>query len=229
MVARDVGQAARFAKPPCRRYPGAAMPTSYIVVDDFLENPEGIRAQALGLDYPEQTGNYPGRNSLQRLDLPGLSDYVSHLTGEPLKPVEPLQSHGKCRLTLASDPKNARVHVDDSQWSGILYLSRPQDCRGGTRFFRHKATNTDRAPINDGEAQATGFADVAEACNTILAKDSLRASAWEKTFEIPMRFNRLVLLRPWFWHTACPGFGNSVENGRLIQVMFFTLDPARMR
>jgi hypothetical protein len=221
--------AAWFAKPPRRRYSGAAMPTSYIVVDDFLENPEGIRRQALGLDYPEQTGTYPGRNSLQRLELPGLSDYVSHLTGEPLKPIEPLQSHGKCRLTLASDPKNALIHVDDSQWSGILYLSRPQDCRGGTRFFRHKATNTDRAPINDAEAQAMGYATVAEACNTILAKDSQRLSAWEKTFEIPMRFNRLVLLRPWFWHTACPGFGNSVENGRLIQVMFFTLDPARMR
>lgn len=205
------------------------MATSFIIIDDFLENPDHIRTLALGLDYPPQTGNYPGRNSVQRLELPGLADYVSQVTGEPLKPIEPLQSHGKCRLTLASDPKVARVHVDDSQWSGILYLSRPQDCRGGTRFYRHKATGTDRAPINDLEAQAMGYASVAEACNAILEKDSLRMAAWEKTFEIPMRFNRLVLLRPWFWHTACPGFGNSVENGRLIQVMFFTLDQARLR
>ncbi|MFN3989975.1 MAG: DUF6445 family protein [Erythrobacter sp.] len=205
------------------------MATSFIIIDDFLENPEHIRALALGLDYPEQSGNYPGRNSVQRLELPGLSDYVSQVTGEPLKPIEPLQSHGKCRLTLASDPRTARVHVDDSQWSGILYLSRPQDCRGGTRFYRHKATGTDRAPINDAEARAMGYASVSEACNTILAKDSLRMAAWEKTFEIPMRFNRLVLLRPWFWHTACPGFGNSPVNGRLVQVMFFTLDPARLR
>lgn len=204
------------------------MATSFIVVDDFLENPEGIREIALGLDYPEQAGTYPGRNSRQRLDLPGLSDFVSQLTGEPLKPVEPLESHGKCRLTLASDPKNALVHVDRSQWSGILYLSRPQDCRGGTRFFRHRPTGTDRAPINDAEAQVLGYATVGEACNTILERDAQRPSAWEKTFEIPMRFNRLVLLRPWFWHTACPGFGTSVENGRLIQIMFFTLDPARM-
>ena len=205
------------------------MPTSFIVIDDFLEEPDHIRNVALGLDYPEQSGTYVGRNSVQRLDLPELSGYVSHVTGEPLKPIEPLQSHGKCRLTLASDSKNARVHVDDSQWSGILYLSRPEDCRGGTRFFRHKATNTDRAPINDSEAQAMGHATVSDACNAILAKDSLRPGAWEKTFEIPMRFNRLVLLRPWFWHTSCPGFGKSVQDGRLILVMFFTLDPTRMR
>lgn len=204
------------------------MPTSFIVVDDFLENPEGIREVALGLDYDHQ-GNFPGRNSRQRLDLPGLSDYVSHLTGEPLKPIDPLESHGKCRLTLASDPKNAGIHVDDSQWSGILYLSRPQDCRGGTRFFRHKPTGTDHTPFNDAEAQALGFANVTEACNQILDRDADRPSAWEKTFEIPMRFNRLVLLRPWFWHTACPGFGKSIEDGRLIQVMFFTLDQTRMR
>lgn len=204
------------------------MPTSFIVVDDFLENPEGIRQQALQLDY-DHVGQFPGRNSRQRLELPGLNEYVSHLTGEPLKPVEPLNSHSKCRLTLASDPKNAAIHVDESQWSGILYLSRPQDCRGGTRFFRHKPTNSDRAPINDAEAQAMGFASVADACSTIIDRDGRRTSAWEKTFEIPMRFNRLVLLRPWFWHTACPGFGTSIENGRLIYVMFFTLDQARMR
>jgi len=37
----------------------------------------------------------------------------------------------------------------------------------------------------------------------------------------PMRFNRLILLQPHYWHTAGPGFGDSLENGRLIYVMFF--------
>ena len=36
-----------------------------------------------------------------------------------------------------------------------------------------------------------------------------------------MRFNRLVLLQPNYWHTAGPGFGDSLENGRLIYLMFF--------
>lgn len=205
------------------------MPTSYIIVDDFLENPDAFRAAALKLDYPDQESTFPGRNSLQRLNMPGLSEYVSQLTGEPLKPIEPLQSHGKCRLTLASDPKQAGIHVDEAQWSGILYLSKPEDCRGGTRFFRHKKTNSDKAPINEAEAKAMGFSSVKEACGTIMERDTLRASAWERTMEIPMRYNRLVLLRPWLWHTATPGFGKGVEDGRLIQVMFFTLDQSKLR
>jgi hypothetical protein len=38
---------------------------------------------------------------------------------------------------------------------------------------------------------------------------------------VPMRFNRLLLLRPWFWHTAGPGFGDNLDNGRLVYLMFF--------
>ncbi|MDV3433907.1 hypothetical protein R1H25_00430 [Stenotrophomonas sp. C2852] len=41
------------------------------------------------------------------------------------------------------------------------------------------------------------------------------------TMRIPMRFNRLLLLRPWFWHTAGPAFGDRPENGRLVYLMFF--------
>src|SRR3546814_13932407 len=55
--------------------------------------------------------------------------------------------HAKFRLTLASDLGRAGVHVDPGYWSGILYLSRPEDCRGGTEFFRHKRTNTERRQI----------------------------------------------------------------------------------
>ena len=200
------------------------MALSFLVLDDFLEQPDQIRKQALALDYPDQEGTYPGRNSVQRLEIPGLSQYVSQLVGEPLKPVEPLQSHAKCRLTLASDPRRGAIHVDQSQWSGILYLTRPEDCRGGTEFFRHKKTGLDRSPINDAEAVSMGLPGRDAVLEQTITKDGLKRSAWEKTMDIPMRYNRLVLLRPWFFHTAGPGFGKSREDGRLIYLMFFTLD-----
>ena len=38
---------------------------------------------------------------------------------------------------------------------------------------------------------------------------------------VPMRFNRLVLIRPWLWHTAGASFGSSLEDGRLVQLFFF--------
>ena len=199
------------------------MPTSFIVVDDFLSpaDAQGLRQAALGLDYPVQEGAFPGRNSQQRLELEGLSGAVSRLVNEPLRPVNPLQSHAKFRLTMAADTGRAKVHTDRSHWSGILYLSRPGDCQGGTEFFRHKRTNSDRMPLNAEELAQMGYATGEQAHEDIVMRDSNDDDAWERTMQVPMRFNRLVLLRPWLWHTAGPAFGDRPENARLVYLMFF--------
>lgn len=197
------------------------MPTSLIIVDDFLESAQELRAAALRLTYPPQQGAFPGRNSLERINLDGLVPRVSHLLNEPLALMSPLQSHAKCRITLANDVGRAKVHIDQSWWSGILYLSRPEDCRGGTDFFRHRRTGTERAPLDPREAQAMGYASMEQAHRDIIERDSNDDDAWELTMRVPMRFNRLVLLRPWLWHTAGEGFGDSLENGRLVYLMFF--------
>ncbi len=199
------------------------MAISFLVVDDFLENPDGMRKQALGLEYPELEGPYVGRNSKERADLPGLDQYVSQLVGERLKPVDPPQSHGKFRVTLAEHDDVPAIHNDLSQWSGILYLTKTEHCQGGTEFFRHKKTGLESTPFNDAAAHAAGFASQADAIKQTIDADALNHDAWEKTMEIPMRYNRLLLLRPWLFHTSGKGFGTSIENGRLIYTMFFTL------
>ena len=196
------------------------MPTSLIIVDDFFDNARGLREAALRLTYPPQQGMFPGRNSIERIDIEGLTEECSRLVGEPLEALTS-QSHAKCRITLASDVGAAKVHVDPSHWSGILYLSRPEDCRGGTEFFRHRATNSDRAPYDDAEARAMGHASAKQMVADILARDGTDDAKWEMTMRVPMRFNRLVLLRPWLWHTAGENFGDSLENGRLVYLLFF--------
>ena len=197
------------------------MHTSLMVVDDFIDNAQGLREAALRLTYPDRQGAFPGRNSLERIDIGGLEDEVSRLVGEPLRPISPRESHAKCRITLAADKGRGRVHIDQSHWSGILYLSRPEDCRGGTEFFRHRATGSDRAPIDAEGLKAMGFTSYDEMQREIVQKGTADDSQWEKAMDVPMRFNRLVLLRPWLWHTAGPGFGDSLENGRLVYLMFF--------
>jgi len=197
------------------------MPTSLIVVDEFLPGVDAFRDAALRLTYPEQEGAFPGRNSLERLEIDRLPEYVSHLTGERLRPMSPPGSHAKCRITLASDVGRGKVHVDPGYWSGILYLSRPEDCSGGTDFFRHRRTGTERRPMNAEEVAALGYASYEASHQDIIERDGLDDRAWELTMTVPMRYNRLVLLRPWLWHTAGPGFGDSLENGRLVHLMFF--------
>jgi len=197
------------------------MVPAVFVIDDFLRNPEEVRAQALSMEYAVQ-GRYPGLNSVQKLRIDGLDQVISSLVREPVRaPWTKDFSHGSCRVALASDKQEARIHIDESHWSGILYLSRPEDCRGGTEFFRHKRTNTDRVPMDEDSLKAIGYSSYKELQHDILDKDALDRTNWEHTMTVPMRFNRLVLLQPHYWHTAGPGFGDSLENGRLIYLMFF--------
>ena len=201
------------------------MPTSFIVVDDFLDNADALRRAALKLSYPPQRGMFPGRNSIERIAIGGLDERISALVGEPLRGLAPGQAHGKSRITLANDQGLARVHVDAAHWSGILYLSRPEHSQGGTEFFKHLPTGTDRAPYNDDEARAYGFATAKEMTTRVM-EDTVDDAKWERLFQVPMRFNRLLLLRPWFWHTAGPSFGDTLDNGRLVYLMFFESAPA---
>lgn len=201
------------------------MQTSLIIVDDFLENADELRAAALRMEYPAQEGYFAGRNSAKRLTITGLEDSLHELTGERLTPLIQGNSHGRFRLTLAGEVGKADIHIDPQvQWSGILYLNRPEDCQGGTDFFRHKATGSDQAPTTLEQLEAMGYTSAEAFWQNLVVADSNERDRWEHLMRVPMRYNRLVLLRPWLWHTASPGFGDSVENGRLVYLMFYVAE-----
>lgn len=198
---------------------------TYIIIDDFLDQPEVLRNPALKLSYPSLgfETNFPGRNASQAVVVPELEVVISKIVGEKLKP-KTGTSHGKFRLTLAGDKGAAGVHLDDCAWSGILYLTPDEFCQGGTHFYRHKATNMDRAPITVEELQALGMSSMQEVWDNIVDKDTNNPEKWEHLMTVPMKYNRLVLFRPWLFHNAGQGFGDNVENGRLIYPLFFEND-----
>lgn len=66
-----------------------------------------------------------------------------------------------------------------------------------------------------------GYTTPNEMYEDIIGKDGVDTAKWEMTMRVPMRYNRLILLRPWLWHTAGQGFGDCLENGRLVYLMFF--------
>lgn len=197
---------------------------SLIVLDDVLPNARQLRETALGLDYPEPgpDEHYPGRNSARPLRLPELESRIESIVGERLAPGTP--DHGKFRITLGSDSSDTDVHVDECHWSGIYYLSRPEDCQGGTDFFRHKGTGADHAPYSQKHLSDWGFASYREFVERVSKPHSKDRSQWEHLMRVPMKFNRLILFRPWLWHTAGPAFGDRPENARLIYLMFMNSD-----
>ena len=194
----------------------------FLMIDDFLANPDAARAAALGLGYDpaNKRGNYPGLLSDRALAIPGLDETVGKLIGHAVQPAAGT-SHNHCRLTLKGDRGVSGVHVDPAFYSGILYLSRPEDCRGGTDFFRHRRTGLDRVPPTLAGVHAAGYADPNVLIEEVVNGDTLKPARWERSFTAPMRYNRLILFSPWAFHNSAPGFGDRAENGRLVHLMFF--------
>lgn len=199
------------------------MRPNFLIIDDFLTNPYDVRKQALALDYDPtfKKGNYPGLVSTKPLPVSSLDKTVSRVIGTPVT-ADTDTSHGYCRLTLAGDKGRSGVHVDPCFYSGILYLSLPEHCRGGTDFFRHNRTGLESVPSNEIGLMQSGYANPNVLIEDVINKDTTRASKWERTMRAPMRFNRLILFNPWLFHNAGPAFGNSPETGRLVCLLFFS-------
>jgi hypothetical protein len=204
------------------------MPSTIIIIDDFLDDPVALRDIAMGLDYPhpEQLDTetyFPGRNSAQRIDLRGTDEYVSRVTGERLKGfgLKEGSSHARFRQCTADEKGKGGVHIDHSEWSGILYLNPDEQAQGGTDFLRHKRTGMDRAPITPEGLREQGFSNYNDVWSEVLLPDGKNPDAWELEMRVPAKFNRLVLLRPNLFHNPTPGFGTSIQDARLVYLMFF--------
>ena len=195
---------------------------SFIMIDDFLAEPEEARrhALALGYDRSRKDGNYPGVLSDSPLPIAGLDASVSKILGTAVE-AAPGTVHGHCRLTLRNEKGLSGVHIDPAFYSGILYLSAPEHCRGGTEFFRHRPTGLERVPSRPIDLVRAGYDDVNALIEDVVNKDTLKPSRWDRTFTAPMRFNRLILFSPWMFHNSGAGFGDRPENGRLVYLMFF--------
>jgi len=209
-----------------------------LVIDDFLADPMSFRAEVLGLckrqaQYLPQT-NFPGVQTPPTPCDPTMQRIADAL-GRPLKWESP--DHGALRLSIASDDARADVHVDSPTlvhiFGGVLYLSLPEHCRGGTSFYRHRASGWERRP-DDELLRASGYASFLEfqkrnlpanRCRSFTEWTRQRAATWEWLFEVPMQFNRLVVFRSDYFHAITELFGDCADNGRLVQLFHFQAGP----
>lgn len=201
------------------------MNQALIVLDNFYEEPEKIRKLALSLDYQEkEDATYPGKEAYisnsQWLDTWNyLKDKIEDdvtFSGQKKPPF--LQ--GKFRIALAADELKRKdlVHEDVQKWSAVVYLSLPNHCKGGVAFYRHKKTGCTSA--SKEWIQDTFSEVLSERPHSL--KDELRKhfkdeSQWEKIGEIPMFYNRVVILMAHCFHGSTGVFGAQKDNGRLTQ------------
>jgi hypothetical protein len=100
-----------------------------------------------------------------------------------------------------------QVHVDGYDWSGIVGLG-PENSAYSIPLYRHREsgrTHIDRCEAFDG----------------VFRRDTADLARWEQVDQIEVRFNRLVLFCPRYFHRVAPGFGRNLREAKLVQQLQF--------
>ena len=182
-----------------------------VIKDEFYTNPDDIRLIALNKQYHAPPG-----------DTVRLAKTAECDESETKAMCDVLQPHVKerdivnvtvvFRYTLAGTQKKAYCHVDGCTYAGIVYLTLPEHCAGGTTIFRHRLTGDE---IYNAEHKHL--------------YDYNDESQWEIIQEIDMAYNRLVMYPGQLFHSITPVFfGDDISNSRLTQNVFIYRadDPA---
>ena len=182
-----------------------------IIKDDFYSDPNLIRQRALEKQYHEPPG------STKRLAKTAqCTDQEARELFELMMPFVPEKDvvgfRVLFRYTLAGTTKKTFCHVDGTAYAGIVYLTLPEHCAGGTTIYRHKATgdhifNPEHYHLYDLQDE----------------------SQWEIAEQVEMAHNRLVMYPGQMFHALTPiFFGDDISNARLTQNIFIMRpgDPA---
>lgn len=197
----------------------------YIIVDDFYPNPDEIHFIANALETEDSSsGNYSGCMTTIPFYQQEHQQIFYMLTGQVLNPSTQLS--GKFRFSLESDKSKQHIHFDpgqNCQWAGVVYLQKPEHYSlnndSGTYFWKHKRTGLTSIPLTQEGIEQYGWKNVDD-LKDFLETDGLDESLWEQTLHVPYKYNRLVLFRPWMFHSPGKNFGNTKENCRIIQTFF---------
>lgn len=150
--------------------------------------------------------------------VPHWYDLIARLRGREIIP------RLSCfRMNLAGELPHSWVHSDDicARYASVLYLNTPEQCKGGTAFWRHAALDTDRLPSKE----MLGGGIYADWYYQMMTREWKDLTFWKQVGLIPMQFNRFITYPTCLFHSRFPfeGFGKGPEDGRLIWICFYDL------
>lgn len=188
--------------------------------DDFAEDAMKVREVVISGKFETEIGPDGGKyTGISQYPVPSWFDRISCAVGKEIIP------RISCfRLNLAGEMPHSFVHSDGicSQWASILYLNTPQQCYGGTAFWRHTGLNINRMPTPD---ELTKLGLKVDWFHSMMEREWKDLTFWEQAGFVEMRWNRFITYPTSMFHSRYPfeGFGNKPENGRLVWVCFYDI------
>lgn len=188
-----------------------------LVIDDFFPNLDAIINEAKGCQFNVKEALYHGKDA----DRP-VPKWIEAQITEWVERIYPFYfwfNQPRFRLALAGDDSVTKIPHTDSyadlvspKFSMVIYLSEPHQGTERLGFYQHdsfgkfsltefeSAMNSDRKGVND-------------------------LSRWNEYCSVQVKRNRAVLFPASFFHQPQPGigFGDRVDNGRLILPVFINM------
>lgn len=225
-----------------------------LVIDNFYRDPDRIRALALEQRewYPQRI--FPGLRADVPVDTgPLFAALVDWIDIDGIRPDSECDGKIVFSMSTARDADviryNAELpHFDQhSDLAGLVYLNPPEQCRGGTAFYRHRATGVARWPWNkDRRLELCAQVGISvdgkteqEIGDTLWRsyfdppgerpKRYLRGSndIWDMTKLVDMKYNRAIFYETDLFHAMYvrdDDFGDDLPTRRLTQTLFLSVD-----
>ena len=178
-----------------------ASPT-LVVVDGFLADPDATRREALSQTFYPADG-YKGKRTREQFLQPDRKETFERLLGIKIGRWAEYDMNGVYQVCTPEDP--IVYHTDGQTHAGIIFLTPDAPPESGTTLYRSKRSKQRRF-CDDQSMFSGGFYD---------------PTLWEKVDVIGNVYNRLILWRGDYVHSASCYFGQTVDDGRLFQMFFF--------
>lgn len=188
--------------------------------DDFAPDAEAVRNSVINGAFSTETGPDGGKyTGISQYPVPTWPDRIGELIGQKIVP-----KLSCFRLNLAGELPHSWVHSDDicAKYASVLYLNRPEQCSGGTAFWKHEQLGIDRLPSR-ADLEARGVD--ADGFYKGMDRDWKDLGLWKQTGFVAMKRNRFITYPTCLFHSRFPfeGFGKGPEDGRLIWICFYDL------
>lgn len=190
------------------------------IIDNFLKSPKKLRTIAKTQVFekiPNNKYGNPGWVSITNLKFNQITKTAQYLAKNYYN-TENVEKFGvsyqfnlfqggmQCNYT------SVLPHVDNSFFAFQIYLNLPEECQGGTSFYKHIQTDLDHnVEYFDADFKKTEkywkfmeyFKDTTQNdFQTILETRQIDPNTWERIYGVEMKYNRFIMYPSYVFHSA---------------------------
>lgn len=174
-----------------------------LILDNLYREPDYVRDVALSITPEPPNSSHPGVRSRIQTDISRLHEIAWKHVGEflgytPEQAISRSVFDGLSFMRINRKPEDltihqCRPHADPVRIAGVIYLNPNEQCRGGTAFYRHRASNVEECVLPRNAKNDPFEKQFIAHAKSIGAFDSYRGFCEEK-FQVPyLDFVRSIL------------------------------------